>query len=247
MIELSVAPSLREYAASSASLVSLDPAVMEEQRLEAGQLVRIGTFRREIVARLDTPDEEDRGTGHIRLDRFQRQALQAKLYARVEFDREIERAVTKVRLQPAVDLTTASAHHIEEHLKEELVERRSPVSEGALLFLHFHHSVAGTLFKVVEARPGSGVVTEQTDVVLDDAPEGFKDGLTLDVSFDEVGGLSREIDMLRELVQLPLQLPGIYRQVGIAPVRGILLYGPPGTGKTLLARATANEVDAQFY
>ena len=247
MIELTVAPSLREYAASSASLVSLDPAVMAERGLKAGDLLRISTFRREILGRVDEPNDQDRGSGHVRLDRFQRQALQARLYARVELTPESGRAVKKVRLQPAVDLSTASAHHIEEHLKEELVERRSPVAEGALMFLHFHHSVAGTLFQVVEVQPGAGVVTDDTDVVLDAAPEGFKGNVALEVTFDEVGGLDREIEMVKELVQLPLQFPGIYRQIGIPPVRGVILYGPPGTGKTLLARATANEVEAQFY
>ncbi|OGA18038.1 MAG: hypothetical protein A3G25_09855 [Betaproteobacteria bacterium RIFCSPLOWO2_12_FULL_63_13] len=247
MIELMVAPSLREYAASSASLVSMDPAVMAEKGLETGGLLRIATFRREILARIDAPNGQDRGSGYIRLDRFQRQALQARLYSRVEITGEIERPVKKVRLQPAVDLSTASAHHIEEHLKEELVERCSPVVEGALMYLHFHHSVAGTLFQVMEVQPSAGVVTNDTDVVLDAAPEGFKGNVALEVTFDELGGLDREIEMVKELVQLPLQFPGIYRQVGIPPVRGVILYGPPGTGKTLLARATANEVDAQFY
>ena len=247
MIELTVAPSLREYAASSASLASMDPAVMAEHALKAGDVLRIATFRREILARLEEPDEEDRGSGQLLLDRFQRQALQARLYGRVECARENERPVKKVRLQPAVDLTSASAHHIEEHLKEELLEQRSPVATGALLFLHFHHSVAGTLFQVVEVQPGAGVVSADTDVILDSAPEGFKGNLALDVTFDDLGGLDREIAMVKELVQLPLQFPGIYRQVGIPPVRGVILYGPPGTGKTLLARATANEVEAQFY
>lgn len=185
MIELTVAPSLREYAASSASLVSLDPAVMAEHGLKAGDLLRITTFRREILARVDASNDEDRGSGHIRLDRFQRQALQARLYARVELAPEGERAVKKVRLQPAVDLSTASAHHIEEHLKEELVESRSPVAAGALMFLHFHHSVAGTLFQVAEVQPGAGVVSDDTDVVLDAAPGGFKGSVALEVTFDE--------------------------------------------------------------
>ena len=247
MITLTVARSLREYAAGSAALVSLDPAVMERHELKPGDLLRIATFQREILARIVAPIDEDRGSGHIRLDRFQRQALQARLYARIELARESERPVKMLRLQPAVDLSTASAHHIEEHLKEELVEQRSPVAAGALLFLHFHHSVAGTLFHVAEVQPDAGVVTDDTDVVLDAAPEGFKGNLALEVTFAELGGLDREIEMVKELVQLPLQFPGIYRQIGIPPVRGVVLYGPPGTGKTLLARATANEVDARFY
>jgi transitional endoplasmic reticulum ATPase len=248
MKELILERSLREYAAGGASLAHVDPAVMAEQGWQVGDLIRLSTFRREILARLDTPSEDDRGTGHIRLDRFQRQALQARLYGRIEVEKEnYARIVKKVRLQPAVDLSAASAHHMEEHLKEELVAQRSPVADGALLFLHFHHSVAGTLYKVVEVEPSAGVVTEATDVVLDAAPEGFTDGIGLDITFEDLGGLDREIAQLKELVQLPLQFPGIYRQIGIAPVRGVILYGPPGTGKTLLGRATANEVDAQFY
>jgi transitional endoplasmic reticulum ATPase len=247
MIELTVAPSLREYAASSASLVSVDPTVMAKQGFKVGDVVRVATFKREILARIDEPGSEERGSGHIRLDRFQRQALQARLYGRVEVERAEERPVTRVRLVPAVDLGTASAHHVEEHLKEEMVESRSPVAAGALLFLHFHHSVAGTLYQVADAQPGPGVVTAATDVVLDAAPDGFKAGVAMEVTFEELGGLDREITLVKEVVQLPLQFPAIYRQIGIPPVRGVLLYGPPGTGKTLLARATANEVEAQFH
>ena len=173
MVELTVAPSLREYAAGSASLVTIDPVVMSEQKLNVGDVVRVATFRSEILARVAEPNEEDRAGKQIRLDRFQRQALSARLFGRVEIERVNERPVKKVRLQPAVDLGAASAHHIEEHLKEELLAQRSPVTQGALLFLHFHHSVAGTLFKVVEVQPAPGVVQADTDVVLDDAPEGF--------------------------------------------------------------------------
>lgn len=246
-IVLTVERSLREHAAGSASLVAIDPAIMAHLGVRAGELVRLATFRRAILARIDTPNQDDRGSGVIRLDRFQRQALQARLQGRVEVARETERPVKKVRLQPAVDLAGASAHHIEEHLKEELVESRAPLAVGALLFLHFHHSVAGTLYKAIEVEGGAGVVTDETDVLLDSAPAGFGGKLDLDVTFDDVGGLDREVALLKELVQLPLQFPGVYRQLGIVPVRGIILYGPPGTGKTLLARAMAHEFEAQFY
>ncbi len=247
LCELSVAPSLREYAASSASLAGIDPECLAKQGWKAGDVLRIATFKREILVRIDAVNEEDRGTGHIRLDRFQRQALGARLYSQVELSVESAKPVTKLRLQPAVDLGSTSAHHVEDHLKEEMLQQRSPVAKGQLLFLHFHHSVAGTLFQVAEVQPAAGVVTAETDVILDTAPDGFRGNVALEVSFEELGGLDREIAMVKETVQLPLQFPGIYRQVGIPPVRGVILYGPPGTGKTLLARATANEVNAQFF
>jgi transitional endoplasmic reticulum ATPase len=246
-MELTIDRSLREHATSSASLVIIDPEVMERNGWSVGDLLRVSTFHQEILVRLDTPNEAERGSGRIRLDRFQRQALRARLYGRIEVSREKERFTGKVRLQPAVDLSTASAHHMEEHLKEELVYQRSPVIVGALLFLHFHHSVSGTLYKVVEVEGQHGVVNADTDVVLDSAPDGFSGTLGLDLTFEDLGGLDREIGLIKELVQLPLQFPAIYRQMGIAPVRGLILYGPPGTGKTLLARATANELEAQFY
>jgi transitional endoplasmic reticulum ATPase len=246
-MELTIERSLREHATSSASLATVDPEVMALHKLAVGDLLRVSTFHQEILVRLDAPDEADRGTARIRLDRFQRQALRARLYGRIEVSPEPERVTGKVRLQPAVDLSTASAHHMEAHLKEELVQQRSPVIVGALLFLHFHHSVSGTLYKVVEVEGQHGIVDADTDVVLDTAPDGFSGALGLDLTFEDLGGLDREIGLIKELVQLPLQFPAIYRQMGIAPVRGLILYGPPGTGKTLLARATANELEAQFY
>jgi transitional endoplasmic reticulum ATPase len=73
-------------------------------------------------------------------------------------------------------------------------------------------------------------------------PEGV-----FDVTFEDVGGLDKQIRLIRELVQLPLKYPHVYRHLGINPPRGIILYGPPGAGKTHLVRAVANEVEARFY
>ncbi len=247
MIELTVERSNREYAASCASLVTIDPAVMERENLGVGELIRVATFWREIWARIGSPEDPDRNTGLIRLDRFQRQTLKARLHERVEISAEEERSALSVRLQPAVDLGPASSHHLEEHLKEELVHNRTPVAKGTILFIHFGHSAAGTLFKVLDVVGAAAVVTEKTDVILDAAPDGFSDELGLDITFEDLGGLDREIRLVKELLQLPLQFPGIYRQVGIQPPHGVIFYGPPGTGKTRLAKAMTNEVNAQFF
>ncbi|OZC07283.1 putative proteasome-activating nucleotidase [Onchocerca flexuosa] len=66
------------------------------------------------------------------------------------------------------------------------------------------------------------------------------------ISYSEVGGLSEQIRELREVVELPLVNPDLFRRVGITPPKGCLLYGPPGTGKTLLARAVASQLDCNF-
>lgn len=66
------------------------------------------------------------------------------------------------------------------------------------------------------------------------------------VSFDEIGGLSEQMKLLREAIELPITNPELFKRVGISPPKGVLLYGPPGTGKTLLARALASNVKANF-
>jgi len=67
-----------------------------------------------------------------------------------------------------------------------------------------------------------------------------------DITYEDIGGLSREIREIREMIEVPLRHPELFAKLGINPPRGVLLHGPPGTGKTLIARAVASETDANF-
>ncbi|RQG99016.1 AAA family ATPase [Natrarchaeobius oligotrophus] len=66
------------------------------------------------------------------------------------------------------------------------------------------------------------------------------------VTYEDIGGLDEELELVREMIELPLSEPELFQRLGVEPPSGVLLYGPPGTGKTLIARAVANEVDARF-
>ena len=67
-----------------------------------------------------------------------------------------------------------------------------------------------------------------------------------DVTYEDIGGLTEEVRKIREMVELPLKHPEVFDRLGIEPPKGVILHGPPGTGKTLLAKAVANESEANF-
>jgi len=68
-----------------------------------------------------------------------------------------------------------------------------------------------------------------------------------DIGYDDIGGMGKQLATIKEMVELPLRHPQLFKALGIKPPRGILLYGPPGTGKTLIARAVANETGSFFF
>jgi len=110
--------------------------------------------------------------------------------------------------------------------------------------------VDGQAVRVVDTHPGGTVrVTEDTAVYVRSPPEEADeaDSESARATYEDIGGLDDELDLVREAVELPLAEPDLFADLGIDPPTGVLLYGPPGTGKTLIAEAVASAVDATFY
>jgi len=120
-----------------------------------------------------------------------------------------------------------------------------PFIEGDMTMLSIFGSAIPLV--VTRTRPRGPVkIVESTSVQVLSEPTPEKKGIPI-VTYEDIGGLRDEIQRIREMVELPLRHPELFQRLGIEPPRGVFLYGPPGCGKTLLAKAVANESDANFY
>jgi transitional endoplasmic reticulum ATPase len=104
-------------------------------------------------------------------------------------------------------------------------------------------------FKVVEVDPGEFCIVSPNTMLFDEGePIKREDEESLDgVGYDDIGGCRKQMAQIREMIELPLRHPTLFKTLGVKPPRGVLLYGPPGSGKTLIARAIANETGAFFF
>jgi transitional endoplasmic reticulum ATPase len=103
-------------------------------------------------------------------------------------------------------------------------------------------------FAVTSTSPtdAASLVDSNTEFIIGSIPKAGAKGVPR-VSYEDIGGLKNEVQKVREMIELPLRHPEIFDRIGIEAPKGVLLHGPPGTGKTLLAKAVANETNANFY
>jgi transitional endoplasmic reticulum ATPase len=105
---------------------------------------------------------------------------------------------------------------------------------------------------VISTAPGGPVIISQkTEVIVSEesaeAVAAAREGDIPSITYEDIGGLRDEVTKVREMIELPLRHPELFRRLGVEAPKGVILHGPPGTGKTLLAKAVANETNASFY
>ncbi|MFC5972855.1 CDC48 family AAA ATPase [Halomarina salina] len=238
-------------------LAAIDRAAMDDLDLENGDYILISGADGRAVARVWPGYPEDEDDGVIRIDGRLRQE------AGVGIDDKVD--VEKADVNPAKQVTVALPQnlrirgnigsHIRDKLSGQAVTKGQTVPFSLGLGPLSSMSGQRIPLKIAETDPdGTVVVTDSTEVHVSEKPaEQIASGAsgsttegTPSVTYEDIGGLDGELEQVREMVELPMRHPELFRQLGIDPPKGVLLHGPPGTGKTLMAKAVANEIDAYF-
>jgi transitional endoplasmic reticulum ATPase len=223
----------------------LDPKVMEELHLSTGDVIEI-FGKKKTFALLWSSQPVDYGAGIIRIDGYTRNNIGAGIDDRVTIQKvkDVKKA-EQVILSPTEELNIVG---LEEHLPE-LLEGRV-IAKGDMIPLNIMGRKIG--FVITSLSPSSGgaslVDSNSTEFIIGSVPKVTTRGAGVPrITYEDIGGLKNEVQKVREMIELPLRHPEIFERIGIEAPKGVLLYGPPGTGKTLLAKAVANETNANFY
>ncbi|MHA2268761.1 MAG: CDC48 family AAA ATPase [Promethearchaeota archaeon] len=224
--------------------IRIDPLVIQEMNLKTGDVIEIihSVANKKTAALLYPGKDEDKGSNSVRIDSSLRRNLNASLDDIVEIrkiDASLAERITFAGLEESVIIRDPNR-------LVRMLENRVITKEDILSFNAMGRRID---FIVVDYAPRADAVRIHLETKITISEKTHKELEELEsrrVTYEDIGGLEEEIQKIREMIELPIRHPELFKRIGIDPPKGVLLHGPPGTGKTLLARAVAYETEAHF-
>jgi transitional endoplasmic reticulum ATPase len=226
-------------------IARIDPKVAERLNITSGDALEISSLGKKTTVLNWPARESDRGKGLIRIDGYIRNKLDVGINDQVEVKKVTSKDAKSITLAPTEPLRIVGA---EEYLTEYL--NGQLMTKGDTIPLNVMGQRIDLV--VISTNPsGPVIINDSTKVTVSEesakAGQVLREGEAPSITYEDIGGLGNAVDRVREMIELPLRHPELFKRLGVEAPKGVLLHGPPGTGKTLLAKAVANETNANFY
>ncbi len=240
-VELTVADAL--VTDSGRSIARIDSRSRKLLDVASGDIIEIKGKLKSTAATVWQAHPSDEGLGFIRIDGYLRQNVGAGIGDKVYISKVVAKDAERIVLAPPPGQKPPLSPDFAEYAKRRLENR--PLVKGDSVPIPMFGLVFN--FLVVQVVPHGVVkISKDTNFIVKEEPVSESLVKIADVHYEDIGGLDDVKQKIREMVEFPIRYPELFEKLGIEPPRGVLLYGPPGTGKTLIAKAVANESDANF-
>ena len=217
----------------------IDPKIIEDQKWNTGQILEL-TCNKKTHVKLWPGAPEEYGSGVIKIDGMTRQNIGAGIGDKISLKTVEAVNAEQIVLSPTEKI---AAEGLQEYMIYNYLNHVFTTGDSVSLNTQMGGRVQ---FVVTSTKPSKPVLVTENTVFKLGAMTKAVDSSVPRITYDELGGLKKEVQKIREMVELPMRHPELFDKIGVEAPKGVLLYGPPGTGKTLLAKAVAGETNAHF-